>query len=603
MVIIASATAQQAHGQGWDTTGNNLLQGTYYFRQVAWFIGDNSGTLGQATAVFGTMNFDGNGKYTLTSQLYDSGAGTLSNNSTAGTYSISASGYGFISSPIPTTTPGSVYGLVSRGIFVGSSTEAGYNDLFIAAQLASPAPTNGSFQGAYTLVDVDFPTGIPTDTRDLQLQLNSAGNGTIGTVQATGYIGGRGATPVTQNVSGVRYLFSNGGANVSFGGTLSNTNLIAGTKYLYFSADGNFVFGGSPTAWDMIVGIRSPSTSPAFNGLYYQAGITQDESQLASGFADLNTFYGSLKANAGVILGQQRLLSVFNNNPYDFTYADSYQLKSDGSYDDLNHHYLFGAGGAIRIGFGKNPSIGINVAVQAPAFNASGVFIDPTGVVNAASFSLFTSGLAPGELISIFGANLASSALVDGTFPFLLGGVQVMINNRPAPIYVVSPGRISAVVPFATTELTASIQVINNGTPSNTVTEFVNLTAPGVFTIPNDGISTAAALHANNSLVSSSNPAQAGETVSVFVTGLGAVTPGVADGAPGPSNPLSNTSNTIAVYIGGKTATTTFAGLAPQFVGLYQINVQIPTGVASGNALLEVTGPDFDTLQATIPIQ
>ncbi|MGI8745143.1 MAG: hypothetical protein ACR2NN_21740 [Bryobacteraceae bacterium] len=601
LALLATAVIPQAIGQGWDTTGNNLLQGTYYFREVIWIIGDNAGDLSRAIAIYGTMAFDGNGKYSLSSQVMDSDAGTPQNFSASGTYSIAASGYGFLSNPL-STAGDSIYGSVSRGIFTGSSTEAGVNDLFIAAQLASPAPTNPSFQGTYSMVDVDLPSGVPSDTRDIQFVLNAAGNGTIGTVQATGYIGGRGSSVVTQNISGVKYFFSNGGANISFGGTLSNSNLIAGTKYLYFSADGNFVFGGSPTGFDMIAGVRSPSASPTFGGLYYQAGVIQDESQLANGSGDLETFYGSLKANGGVLLAHQRLLSLSNKNPFDLTYSDSYTLKSDGTYDDASNHYVFGAGGAIRIGLGKNPSIGINVAVQAPGFNASGVFIDPTGVVNAASSSLFTSGVAPGELISIYGANLASATLADGTFPFTLGGVQVLVNNRPAPIYSISAGQISAVIPFATTELTASIQVNNNGAPSNTVTEFVNLTAPGVFTMPSGGIGNAAALHADNSLVTSTKPAQVGETVSVFVTGLGAVTPGVADGAPGPSNPLSVTSNPITVFIGGKTATTTFTGLAPQLVGLYQINVQVPAGVTAGNALLEIAGPDYDTLQAVLPI-
>ena len=123
----------------------------------------------------------------------------------------------------------------------------------------------------------------------------------------------------------------------------------------------------------------------------------------------------------------------------------------------MNNHYIFGAGGAIRIGVGKNPSIGLNVALQAPGFNGSGVFIDPTGIVNAASSALFTAGVAPGELISIYGANLASAVLSDANFPATLGGVQVLINNRPAPIFTVSPNQISAVVPFATTEQIASI--------------------------------------------------------------------------------------------------------------------------------------------------
>jgi uncharacterized protein (TIGR03437 family) len=101
--------------------------------------------------------------------------------------------------------------------------------------------------------------------------------------------------------------------------------------------------------------------------------------------------------------------------------------------------------------------------------------------------------------------------------------------------------------------------------------------------------------------VTPTHPAQIGETVALYVSGLGDVTPAVSDGTPGPVNPLSMTTNTIAVYIGGQKAATSFIGLAPQLIGLYQINVQVPTGV-SGNALVDVAGPDFYTSQAVLPI-
>lgn len=601
LALLALTCGGYATAQTFDTSGNNLLQGTSYFRQVIWSVGDNSGSLDRALSFYGTINFDGAGKYTINNaQVFDSDAGVPQSFSVTGTYSISASGYGFLSHPL--STGDFVYGLVSRGMFIGSATESTFNDLFISAPLASPAPTNGSFQGAYSMIDVDYSSGSPPGSRDSQFQLNADGNGNLGTVQATGYIAGRGTGLITQNLTGVKYFFSNGGANVSFGGTLSSTNLIAGTKYLYFSADGEFVFGGSPTSWDMIVGVRSRASAPAFDGLYYQAGVTQDESTLSNGFADLNTYYGSFKANAGTLLAHQRLLSVFQNNPIDYTYSDTYTLKSDGTYDDSDNHYIFGAGGAIRIGVNKNSSIGINVALQAPGFNASGVFIDPTGIVNAGSSALFTAGVAPGELISLYGTNLASATFSDPGFPSTLGGVQVMVNNRPAPIYTVSRNQISAVVPFGTTEQIAAIQVINNGTPSNTVTLYVNSTAPGVFTQPAGGIGYAAALHSNFSVITPTSPAQTGETISVFLTGLGAVTPAVADGTPGPSDPLSNAVKPT-VYIAHKLASVSFAGLAPQLIGLYQINVQIPAGIPTGNATLEILGADSFASQAYIPVQ
>lgn len=601
-LLLAAALQAPAAAQTWDTSGNNLLNGSYYFREVLWIVADTTGSLGRAISIYGNISFDGAGKYSLNgAQVYDSDSGRAQSYSYSGTYSISASGFGFLSSPL--SNGDSIYGAVSRGIFIASSTEAGFNDLFIAAPLASPAPTNSSFQGSYTFFDIDFPSGSPLDTRDSQFQMNPDGNGNIGTVRATGHIAGSGTSTVTQNLAGIRYFFSNGAANVNFTGVLAANGLIAGTKYLYFSPDGDFVFGGSPTAWDMIIGVRSPSTTPAFNGLYYQAGVAQDESTLGSGYAELNTWYGSLKAGGGNIFAHQRRTSLFNNNAIDFAYSDKYTIKADGSYDDALNHYVFGSGGAIRLGIGNGTSLGVEIAVQAPKFDPTGpVYIDPTGIVNAGSSALFTAGVVGGELITIYGTNLASTTLSDGTFPLTLGGVQVLINNRPAPIFVVSPGQISAVVPFGTTEIVASIKVVNNGVSSNTVTTYVNLTAPGVFTNPVGGIGSAAALHSDFTPVTSANPAHVGETISMYVSGLGDVSPAVSDGTPGPSNPLSSTTNTILVYIDGRKAATPFIGLAPQLIGLYQINLTVPAGTATGDVTIEIVGPDYYANQATLPV-
>lgn len=223
LCLLGAALSQHAAGQAWDNTGNGLLRGTYYFRQVLWFVGFDSGELSRAISVYGNITFDGNGAYTISStQVFDSNTGAPQNFTTTGTYSIAASGYGFLSSPLPGGD--SIHGLVAKGIFTGSSTESGtYNDLFIAAPVASPLPTAGSFRGNYSFVHLDFPSGSPYDTRESQFQLNPDGAGNIGIVRATGYIAAGGSTLITQNISGVRYVFSNGGANVSFGGSLSGT--------------------------------------------------------------------------------------------------------------------------------------------------------------------------------------------------------------------------------------------------------------------------------------------------------------------------------------------------------------------------------------------
>lgn len=303
-------------------------------------------------------------------------------------------------------------------------------------------------------------------------------------------------------------------------------------------------------------------------------------------------------------MGQQRQLELLvYGGPFDYTYSDSYSLNSNGTYSTAAMNYVVGGDG-IRVGAGIGPSLGINVALPAPTLSGSGVFLNPTGIVNAASSAPFTARIAPGELLTLYGSNLASSLVVAPSIPFStsLGNVQVTINGVAAPIYYVSATQISAIVPYSITGSIAQVQVINNETPSNTVTMLVGTTAPGIFTVPPGGLGYGAVLHQNGSLVTTTNPAQIGETVSVYGTGLGAVNPTIANGAAGPSSPLSYTANTITADISGVTATVTFAGLAPGLAGLYQVNVTMPSGLTAGDNYLDLAGPGAYTSEVQISI-
>jgi uncharacterized protein (TIGR03437 family) len=229
-------------------------------------------------------------------------------------------------------------------------------------------------------------------------------------------------------------------------------------------------------------------------------------------------------------------------------------------------------------------------------------------VVNAASYAPFTAGVSPGELVLLYGENLGPSTIQRASslpLPTILDNVKVLINNIPAPISYVQANQIAVIVPFEITQSQAAVaqfQVINGQQSSNVVTEFVNLTTPGVFTQDENGFSDAAALHANGSPVTSDSPAQAGETVQLFLSGLGSVFPSILDGVGAPTTPLSTTSNTFTADISGITATVAFQGLAPGFAGLYQVNVQIPSGLTSGDNSLDISGPDSYTVEAGIPI-
>ncbi len=628
---IASVWPLAAQGPVFDTSGNGKLNGTYYFRHVLYVVDPNAGTgdIAEGIGVYGAIVFDGNGNYTINNGIvadsYDyqnygiateslfcftqtsacSGTGTVK-----GTYAISASGFGSMTNAV---TGDQVYGLVgANGVFIGSSTETtqAYNDLLIVAPVGSPLPTASTFNGSYTVAGfLPLPGYGAGYSEDVFFQMNPNGAGSLGGVTVTGYEGGNGTTTLSQSFSNVTYSFSNGAGVVNFP-TNSKAQFFSGQEFLYFSPDGNFFFGGSPTGYDMIAGVRSTSGAQNFGGLYYQAGIDEDFSQFSSGIAYIDGYYGSFNATStGPILVHDRLSDTLDGVTYGETFGDTFTPGVSGNYTDTGSstQYVVGDGGAVRIGQGIAPYLGLTVAVQAPTFTPSGsVYLNPAGIVNAASYSPFTAGVSDGEYLALFGNNLAPSPASAPSLPLktTLNGVQVLINGTPVPINYVSPGQLDVVVPLGNTFSLAQIQVINNGIASNVVTELVNTTTPGVFT-SSYGIGYAIVEHADGSLVSPSSPAQPGETIVAYASGLGTVFPTVTDGSAAPSSPLSATSNAITVKIGGIPAPATqysFTGLAPGFAGLYQVNVTIPSNVTAGDNTLDISGPDSYATQALISI-
>jgi adhesin/invasin len=188
----------------------------------------------------------------------------------------------------------------------------------------------------------------------------------------------------------------------------------------------------------------------------------------------------------------------------------------------------------------------------------------------------------------------------------MLGGVQVMINGHNAPLVYVTPTQIVAQVPQmvspANQSPNARIQVNNNNVLSNGVTVYTNYTAPGVFSV-GGGVGFAAAERQNLSVITASNPANIGETIVLYASGLGAVNPAVNDGAPAPSTvPLATTVDADLVYLGGQQGKVIFNGLTPGLAGLYQLNTTILQGTPTGTVLADISTPDAYTSQAVIAV-
>src|SRR5580704_2891471 len=166
-LLLLMVAAWPAAAQSWDTSGNGLLNGTYYFRQVMWLGGYNSANdLQEAIAVYGNIVFGGNGTYTLTAKAADAAKNTVTSITGSGTYTIAASGYGYMSTPLQFVysrfAGDEINLLVSPSkVVAGTTTDSytGYNDLFLAAPAPSLQDTTSapSLQGIFSVIGVDVP--------------------------------------------------------------------------------------------------------------------------------------------------------------------------------------------------------------------------------------------------------------------------------------------------------------------------------------------------------------------------------------------------------------------------------------------------------------
>ena len=206
--------------------------------------------------------------------------------------------------------------------------------------------------------------------------------------------------------------------------------------------------------------------------------------------------------------------------------------------------------------------------VPAPSFPAN-------GAINAAAPA---AALSPGELFSIYGVNLAASTQQPLLLPLpaTMAAAAVTIGGIAAPMVFVSPLQINAQVPWEAAPGSATLTVAHAGvSASQTVT--IAAAGPAIFTLY--GSPQAAALNQDYTVNSQANPAAAGQAVLLFGTGLSAVSPAVPTGAAASAGQLSRVIAKVTATVGGAPVTPLFAGLAPGFAGLWQVNLALPAGV------------------------
>ena len=205
-------------------------------------------------------------------------------------------------------------------------------------------------------------------------------------------------------------------------------------------------------------------------------------------------------------------------------------------------------------------------------------------VVNAASY---TPQISPGSLATLFGTHLAGSlTLANVPLPKSLADVSITVNGRPAPILAVTSTQVNFQVPWETLPGNAQVVVSINGSAGNALTVPVLAAAPGIFS---DTSGRAVAQNTDYTLNTASNPVQAGGTIIAYLTGSGPVNMAVSDGIAASANPAPKAMSQTSATIGSLPAEVSFVGLAPGFVGLTQMNIIVPQGLASGDYPLSVT--------------
>lgn len=224
--------------------------------------------------------------------------------------------------------------------------------------------------------------------------------------------------------------------------------------------------------------------------------------------------------------------------------------------------------------------------------------INNGGFVDGASFRLIPG---PGALAALFGTGLSTTtAQADSLpLPLLLNGVTVTINGIVAPLILVSPFQVNLQVPWEVAGQDPWVIVVtDNFVASQPITVNAARISPAIFTVDAPrSLQGAILIDDTGELAAPSGfsingrtgrPASRGEFVAIFCTGLGQVTNRPATGAPALIDPLSVLLRTPSVTIGGVPAAVSFAGLAPGFVGLYQVNVQVPVTAPVGDSVAVV---------------
>ena len=218
-------------------------------------------------------------------------------------------------------------------------------------------------------------------------------------------------------------------------------------------------------------------------------------------------------------------------------------------------------------------------------------YVAPTGVENGVG-STPVAAVAPGSVITVFGANLAPGTAVAPASPLpqSLGSLTALVGQHFLPLYFVSPAQINLQLPEGVAPGLQTLTISAQGQPNVQVSFNVARNAPGLFQQSINGQLFALAYHADGSAVTSDSPAQVGETIALYGTGFGPTSPARLEGYALPASPVYNIVDTVTVTAGSATAPAAAAYALAGSVGVDAVQFTLTDPATSGtNASVSVT--------------
>ena len=233
-----------------------------------------------------------------------------------------------------------------------------------------------------------------------------------------------------------------------------------------------------------------------------------------------------------------------------------------------------------------------------------------TSIVNAADNQ--PGWLAPNTIGTLYGSELAyttraltSDDIRGGILPTVLPGtgVRILIGNIPAVIYFVSPGQINFLVPSLLLPVESHLQLVIDGRAGPDIKIQLAPTAPALFQLDPQ---TAIATHAGGSLITAAASAKPGEYVVLYATGLGETNPPQIYGqVPAKAAVLKQISD-LKITLDGAPVDSSriqYAGVAPGFAGLYQINLQLPDSTGANPEIRVGLGTQVSRTGVKLPVE